>query len=577
MNKQNLETMRHSCSHLMAMAVLKFFPKAKLAIGPAIENGFYYDFELDRPLVPQDLKKIEKIMHKIKAQNLEFKKETWPIQKALNFFKKINQPYKVELIKDLVSGNKKLTTVSVYQSGEFIDLCAGPHLKSTGEIGPFKLLTIAGAYWRGDEKKEMLQRIYGICFETEKEIEKYLWQIEEAKKRDHKKIGLELDLFSFHSEAPGAAFWHPKGMIIWNLLEQYGKSIRQKYDYQEIQTPILAKQILWETSGHWEHYKDSMFYFKVEDTNYCIKPMDCPFNIKIYQTRPRSYRELPVRFTEIGRIMRNEKSGELNGLFRVRHLTQDDSHIFLTEKQIRQEIGILIKMAKSYYKTFGIVPKFNLSTRPDDFMGDIKTWDKAEKDLRDVLKTEKVEYKIKEGDGAFYGPKIDIDIEDALGRPWQLATIQLDFQLPGRFKTEYIDQNGQAKTPVLIHAAIFGTFERFIGIITEHFAGAYPLWLAPVQVKICTISENHRQYAKRVMVELNNRVIRAELDDRNESIGKKIREAEKQKIPYILIIGDKEKQAKTVAVRVRGKGDIGAIKLEKFVKDILQEISTKKI
>ncbi|MCL5795034.1 MAG: threonine--tRNA ligase [Patescibacteria group bacterium] len=456
----SLEAMRHSCSHLMAMAVLQIFPKAKLAIGPAIDNGFYYDFELNRSLIPQDLKQIEKIMHKIKNHDFKFEKQEWPIKKALDYFKKHNQPYKVELIKDLASDNKKLKTVSIYISGEFIDLCAGPHIKSTKEIGPFKLLSIAGAYWRGDEKNKMLTRIYGTCFDNEKDLEQYLWQAEEAKKRDHKKIGQELDLFSFHSEAPGAAFWHPKGMIIWNLLEQYGKSIRQHYGYQEIQTPILAKQILWETSGHWEHYKDSMFYFKVENTNYCIKPMDCPFNIKIYQTKPRSYKELPVRYTEIGRIMRNEKSGELNGLFRVRHLTQDDSHIFLSENQIKKEIGILIKMAKSYYKTFGITPKFNLSTRPDDFMGDIKTWDKAEKDLKNVLQAEKVDYKIKEGDGAFYGPKIDIDIEDALGRPWQLATIQLDFQLPGRFKIEYVDNIGTPKTPVLIHAAIFGISNR---------------------------------------------------------------------------------------------------------------------
>ncbi len=575
----SLDIMRHSASHLMAMAVLQFFPKAKLAIGPSIENGFYYDFDVNRPFTNDDIKKIFKYMHKIQAQNLAFEKEEWPIKKALAYFKKADQPYKVELINDLISKDKKIKVVSIYKTGDFIDLCSGPHVKSTKEINldAIKLTKVSGAYWRGDEHNKMLQRIYGVAFETKKELDEYLKMLEEAEKRDHKKIGAQMDLFSFHSEAPGEVFWHPKGMIIWNLLENLGKSLRKKHKYQEIQTPILAKKNLWETSGHWEHYKDGMFYFNYEKETYCLKPMDCPFNIKIYSTRPRSYRELPIRYTEIGRIMRNEKSGELNGLFRLRQLTQDDSHIFLTENQIEKEVITLLKMANEYYKVFGIKAQFNLSTRPDDYMGDIKTWDKAEKDLIEALKKAKLPYSIKEGDGAFYGPKIDIDIKDALGRPWQLATIQLDFQLPKRFEIEYVDKDGFKKTPVMIHAAIFGSIERFTGIIIEHYAGAFPCWLAPVQIKVLPIGQNHVKYAQAVNQTLLDEGFRVEIDDRSESIGKKIREAEMQKIPYILIVGEKEVASKTVAVRARSKGDLGAIKLDKFIVNVAKEINTKKI
>jgi len=422
-----------------------------------------------------------------------------------------------------------------------------------------------------------MQRVYGVVFESKKELKEYLHMMEEAEKRDHKKLGRELDLFSFHSEAPGSAFWHPKGMIIWNELENFGKSIRKKYGGLEIQTPQLAKNILWKKSGHWDHYKDSMFYFDVEKETYCLKPMDCPFNIKIYQTRQRSYRELPLRYTEIGRVLRNEKSGELNGLFRVRAITQDDAHIFVAERQIEEEIVSLLKMVKEYYKVFEIEPAFFLSTRPDDFLGEINTWDEAETDLKNALAKEEIKYEVKERDGAFYGPKIDIDIKDALGRKWQLATIQLDFQLPQRFELEYIDSDGSRKAPVIIHAAIFGSLERFIGIITEHYAGAFPVWLSPIQALIIPISEEKfGKYAKEVLEKLKVAGIRSEIDAINESLGKRIRNGEKQKIPYMLVVGEKEMDAKSVAVRYRDKGDEGMIKLEDFVERIKKEIADKK-
>lgn len=585
MEKNNLETMRHSCEHVLTMAMMRLWSgRIKAAMGPSTEEGFYFDFDSDIKFSEDNFSKIEKEMAKIIKEDLPIIKDEMSVKEARKFFSsntyKGNE-YKHEWIDEIEGRKEKVSVYHIGKKGQdmpetFVDICSGPHMSSTGKIGAFKLLSVAGAYWHGDEKNKMLQRIYGTCFESQEDLEKYLVQAEEAKKRDHKKIGAELDLFSFHSESPGAAFWHPKGMIIWNLLEGLGKSIRTKYGYKEIQTPILAKQILWKTSGHWDHYKDSMFYFTLDKNDYCIKPMDCPFNIKIYQTKPRSYKELPVRYTEIGRIMRNEKSGELNGLFRARHITQDDSHIFLSEEQVETEIGILIKMAKEYYRVFGITPEFYLSTRPDDYMGDLASWKKAEKALENALKHEKVEYTIKEGDGAFYGPKIDIDIKDALGRPWQLATIQLDFQLPQKFALEYIDQKGNKEMPVMIHAAIFGSLERFIGIITEHYAGAFPLWLTPVQVKILTISEKQSKFSREIITKLSQVGIRVDLDDRNESVGKKIREAEMEKIPYILIIGDKEVAAKSVAVRERGKGDLGIVKLDKFITQIVNEIELKK-
>jgi len=422
----------------------------------------------------------------------------------------------------------------------------------------------------------MLQRIYAYAFETQPELDEFLNNLEEAKKRDHKKIGQALDLFSFHPESPGSAFWHPKGMVIWNELESLGKSIRKKYGNEEIQTPILAKNTLWKTSGHWDHYKEDMFHFKVDKETYVLKPMDCPFNIKIYQEKIRSYKELPIRYTEIGRVLRNEKSGQLNGLFRVRHITQDDAHIFCAKEQVESEIVSLLKMVKEYYKIFDIKPQFYFSTRPDNFMGEKKDWDKAEKNLENALKKEKVSYALKEKDGAFYGPKIDVDIEDSLGRKWQLATIQLDFQLPERFKIDYIDEKGKQKRPVIIHAAIFGGLERFIGIITEHYNGDFPLWLSPVQVKVIPVSDKFTKFARDIEKELNESGLRVEFDSTDESVGKKIRNSELQKIPYMLVLGEKEEKVGKVSVRSRKSGDLGQISIKKLVKKLTKEIEEKK-
>ncbi|TSA44400.1 threonine--tRNA ligase, partial [bacterium] len=551
--KPKIEILRHSLSHVLASAVYEMFPEAKFGMGPAIENGFYYDFNLPRTLIPEDLEILEEKMRRIIAANLKFERADITFMEAEKDFKKAKQPYKVELIKDIKKENSKIKTVTVYRTGNFVDLCSGPHLESTGEINPasFKLTKISGAYWKGNEKNKMLQRIYGVAFESPKELRQYLAMMQEAEKRDHKKLGRELDLFSFHEESQGSAFWHPKGMAVWNEIENFGKGLRKKYGFLEIQTPILAKDSLWKISGHWDHYKDSMFHFETEKETYCLKPMDCPFNIKIYQTKLRSYRDLPIRYTEIGRIMRNEKSGELNGLFRARYLTQDDSHIFCLPEQVEKEISVLLKMIKEYYPTFGIEPKFFLSTRPDDFMGKRSEWDLAEKNLANALKVEKIKYKEKEKDGAFYGPKIDIDIKDALGRNWQLATIQLDFQMPQRFKLEYIDKGGQKRIPVMIHAAIFGSFERFIGILTEHYRGSFPLWLSPVQVEIIPVSEKFGKYSTEVQQKLSAENIRVTMKDAGESLGKRIREAQQEKVNYMLIVGEKEMKAKTVAVRDR--------------------------
>lgn len=578
MNKENkLDILRHSSAHVLAAAVLEMFPEAKFGMGPAVENGFYYDFELPRTLIPEDLPLLEEKMKNIIKANHQFERAELSAQSAKEKFEELGQKYKVEIINDLQVASHQLP-VTIYKTGNFVDLCSGPHIDSTGEIqsDAFKLTRISGAYWKGDEKNVQLQRIYGVIFSNKKELKEYLHQQEEALKRDHKKIGKDLDLFSFHPETPGSAFWHPKGMVIWNELEALGKSIRKKNGYLEIQTPILAKNDLWKISGHWDHYQDSMYHFEHDKGIYCLKPMDCPFNIKIYETQQRSYKDLPIRYTEIGRIIRNEKSGELNGLLRVRHLTQDDSHIFLMENQVEKEIATLLKMVKEYYKIFNIEPTFYLSTRPDDFIGKIEDWDQAEKDLKTALEKEKVSYELKEKDGAFYGPKIDIDIKDALGRPWQLATIQLDFQLPHRFKLEYVSDDGSKKTPIMIHAAIFGSFERFIGILTEHFAGAFPLWLSPVQVMIIPVSEKFEEYAEEVEKKLSENGVRVQTNLESETLGKRIAEAEKQKIPYMIVVGEKEQGAKTVAVRKRGEKKQEVLSTEDFVEKISKEISNKK-
>lgn len=585
------EIIRHSLAHVLAAAVYEMFPEAKFGMGPAVENGFYYDFDLPRTLIPEDLEILEEKMRRIIAANLKFEKADIAFLEAEKYFKKAKQPYKVELIRDIQKEsrstelkNKKIPNTSyqipaiIYRTGKFVDLCSGPHLESTGEINPasFKLTKISGAYWKGNEKNKMLQRIYGVAFSSPKELRQYLSMMEEAEKRDHKKLGRDLDLFSFHAESPGSAFWHPKGMTVWNELEKYGKNLRKKYGFREIQTPLLAKNILWKQSGHWDHYKDSMFSIESENETFCLKPMDCPFNILMYKEKSKSYRDLPVRFTEIGRIMRNEKSGELNGLLRVRYLTQDDSHIFCLPEQVEKEISGLLKMVKEYYPSFGIDPKFFLSTRPDNFMGKKSEWDIAEKNLANALRKEKISYEVKEKDGAFYGPKIDIDIKDALGRKWQMATIQLDFQMPQRFRLEYIDNAGKKRVPAMIHAAIFGSFERFIGILTEHFSGAFPLWLSPVQAEIIPVSEKFEKYAKEILKKLSDANIRVDMKDSDESLGKRIRAAQNEKINYMLIVGEKETKAKTVAVRDREKGDLGAMKIEKFLEKFQKETGSKK-
>jgi len=571
-----LEIIRHSLSHIMAKAILKLYPKAKFAIGPAVDNGFYYDIDYGEMKISEsDLLKIEDEMKKIIKANLLFEKLEMTINEALAQEEKNGQIYKQELIGEFKKQGE--ITVSYYKLGELEDLCRGPHIKSSGQVqlNSFKLEKLAGAYWRGDEKNKMLTRIYGLAFNNKTELDNYLKMIEEAEKRDHKKIGKELDLFSFHSEAPGACFWHPKGMIIWNELEALGKELRKKYNYEEIQTPILAKQILWEVSGHWDHYQDSMFHFETENETYVIKPMDCPFNIKIYQEKQRSYKELPVRYTEIGRVMRNEKSGELNGLFRVRHITQDDSHIFLIKNQIEKEIATLLKMAKEYFYYFKIEPKFYLSTRPEDSMGEIKDWDEAEKDLENALKNENIKYEIKEKDGAFYGPKIDINIKDSLGRSWQLATIQLDFQLPQRFKIEYIDNDGKKKTPVMIHAAIFGSIERFTGILIEHYAGAFPIWLSPVQVKIISVGATHIEFCKKLAIEFKQNDIRVEVDELDDTVGNKIRKAVAEKTPYMLVIGDREIGSDKLSVRDRGEKATREVGKEEFIREVRDKIKEK--
>lgn len=568
--KFDIETIRHSLSHVMAAAVLEMFPEAKLGIGPAIDNGFYYDFDLPRTLIPEDLPLLEAKMKAIIKQNLPFERVEVTSDEAIKRLSKSDQPYKLELIEELKADGEK--NISIYKTGDFIDLCKGPHVGNTSDLKSvsWKLDKIAGAYWKGSEKNKMLQRIYALAFETKENLQEYLKQREEAEKRDHKRIGTDLDLFSFHGECPGMPFWHEKGMVIWNQLETLGKGLRKKYGYIEIKTPILAKNTLWITSGHWDHYRDGMFTFEIDNDVYGVKPMDCPFNILIYKTKQRSYRDLPMRYTEIGRVFRKEKSGELNGLLRVQEITQDDSHILLREDQVEEEIGRLIDMTKEFYARLGLEPQFFLSTRPDDFMGEIKTWDKAESDLKKTLNDKGIDYALKDKDGAFYGPKIDVNVNDALGRSWQVATIQLDFQLPGRFDCAYISQDGSKETPVMIHAAIFGSFERMTGILLEHYAGALPVWLAPIQAIVLPISDRHFDYAKEVVQTLRDMNIRVESDDRTESIGKKIREAEMQKIPYMLIVGDKEIEAKKVAIRKYGEGDKGQSSLQNLVEEICQ-------
>ena len=564
----------HTTSHIMAQAIKRLYPEIKLAIGPSIDNGFYYDFDTEKPFTPEMLEAIEKEMKKIIKEDLQIERFELPRKEAIKFMEEKKEPYKVELINDLPED----AIISFYKQGEFTDLCAGPHVMSTGKIKAVKLLSSSGAYWRGNEKNKMLQRIYGISFPKASQVDEYVNMIEEAKKRDHRKLGKELELFFFDETAPGMAYWMPKGFTMMNTLIDFWRKEHKKRGYQEFSGPQLNSSELWKISGHWDHYKEDMFVLTDADGNeQALKPMNCPNSIKIYQSKLRSYKDLPLRFNDVDVIHRNEKSGQLNGLFRVRMFRQDDSHNYITEEQIGSEIKDIIEIAKQLYSVFGLEYKLTLSTRPEeDFMGEIETWDKAENDLRKVLDEICGEgnYQVNEGDGAFYGPKIDIKMKDCLGREWQMGTVQLDFQLPQRFNLHYIDKDGNKKTPIMVHRALFGSFDRFIGIITEHFAGAFPTWLAPVQVRILPIADSHKEYAEKLKEKLEEYDIRVELDEREEKIGYKIREAQLQKIPYMLIVGDKEVEANAVGVRSRKDGDIGAMSVEDFINKIEEEIKT---
>ena len=564
----------HSSAHLMAEAIEALFPGTKFGIGPAIEQGFYYDIDInEHTLSPDNLAKIEEKMIELAQRDVPFIREEKSWEEAVAFYTKKKDSYKLELLDEL-----KGKTITLYHHGNFTDLCSGPHIPSTGRIKAIKLLSVAGAYWRGSEKNKMLQRIYGITFPSQKELDEYIFRIEEAKRRDHRKLGKELELFVFHDIAPGAPFWLPKGMIIFRELEKFLREELDHNGYQEINTPILVKKDLWEQSGHWAHYRENMFLVESDETTYALKPMNCPESTYVYRNKIRSYKDLPLRYSEIGRLHRNEISGALGGMFRVRQITMDDAHIYCRPDQILSEVNSLIDLVARFYSIFGLKPIYNLSTRPDEAMGDIKLWEQAEESLKKALESKNITYNLKPKDGAFYGPKIDVLIEDAIGREWQIATIQLDFvMLPERFELEYIAEDGSRQRPVAIHRAIFGSFERFVGIITEHFAGAFPTWLSPLQAVILPITDAFNDYAQQVFHALKNAKVRVELDFRNEKVGFKIREWELKKVPYMLVVGEKEKSNHTVSIRQHKKGDIGAKSLNDFIQKIAKEISEKSL
>lgn len=562
----------HTTSHIMAQAVLRLFPEAKLAIGPAIDNGFYYDFDIDKPFTPEDLINIEEEMRKIIKEDLSLERFELPRDEAVKFMQGRNQPYKVELIEALSEN----AVISFYKQGEFVDLCAGPHIPSTGKVKAVKLLSVAGAYWRGDEHNKMLQRIYGISFPKKSMLDEYLTRIEEAKQRDHRKLGQELDLFSLHEEGPGFPFFHPKGMIIRNVLEDFWRKEHRKHGYEEIKTPIILNKELWIQSGHWDHYKDNMYFTKIDDQDYAIKPMNCPGSMIMYKRTMHSYKELPIRLCELGLVHRHEKSGVLHGLMRVRCFTQDDAHIFMLPSQVTDEIIGVIDLIDYFYSLFGFKYHVELSTRPEDSMGTDEQWEMATEALKVALEKKGLDYKVNEGDGAFYGPKIDFHLEDSIGRTWQCGTIQLDFQMPERFDLTYIGEDSEKHRPIMLHRVIFGSIERFIAILTEHYAGALPTWLAPVQVKILSITDRSLEYARSLQMHLEELDIRTELDNRNEKIGYKIRAAQIEKVPYMLVIGDKEVENVAVSVRSRSKGDMGSMSVDDFEDLIKTEIKSKK-
>ncbi len=573
MEVKDFEALRHTASHILAQAVKRIYPDAKLGIGPSIDDGFYYDFDLTVRLSTDDLAKIEEEMKRIILEDLLLEKVIMGREEAEATFREMGELYKLELIAELPADED----ISIYRQGEFIDLCRGPHLKSTGSVPAFKLLSIAGAYWRGDEKNKMLQRIYGTAFFSEEELEKYLYRLEEAKKRDHRKLGRELDLFSFHDEGPGFPFLHPRGVIVWNQLIEYWRQLHNANGYEEIRTPVLLKEELWHQSGHWENYRENMYFTSIDETNYAIRPMNCPGGLLIYKSRPRSYREFPLRMAEMGLVHRHELSGVLHGLLRVRSFHIDDAHIYMLPEQITEEVLGVTAMAEEIYNTFGLEYRLELSTRPEKYMGSLQDWEKAEQALALALDKRGLAYMINEGDGAFYGPKIDFLVSDSLGRSWQLGTIQLDFQLPQRFDLTYVGPDGQEHRPVLLHRALFGAMERFLGILVEHFAGAFPLWLAPVQVIILPISEKNISYAKQLQGILNERNIRAAVDGREEKIGYKIRQAQNQKFPYMAVLGDRETQACNISLRHRSKGDMGVFEIEEFVAMLTDEIKNRKL
>ncbi|MEZ7544222.1 threonine--tRNA ligase [Veillonella atypica] len=564
-------TLRHTASHVMAQAVKRLWPEAKLAIGPAIDKGFYYDIDMEHTLTPEDLTKIEKEMSRIVKENLPITKSVMSRQEAIEFFKSKNEDYKVELIEDLPED----AVISCYAQGDFFDLCAGPHVASTGKVKAFKLQSIAGAYWRGDEKNKMLQRIYGTAFEKKEELDAYLHMLEEAAKRDHRKLGKELGLFVIKEEGPGFPFFLPKGMALRNELENFWREVHHDFEYDEIRTPIILNKQLWETSGHWDHYRENMYTTIIDDEEYAIKPMNCPGGILVYQNEMHSYRDLPLRYAELGLVHRHELSGALHGLFRVRAFTQDDAHVFMLPEQMQSELMKVIELFDRIYSQFGLKYHVELSTKPDNAMGDDAIWEAATEALRNAIEAKGIDYVINPGDGAFYGPKLDYHIEDSLGRTWQCGTIQLDMNLPERFNVEYIGEDGQKHRTIMIHRACFGSMERFIGILTEHYAGAFPTWMAPVQVKVLPISEKHVEYANQLAKQMRHDYVRVEVDDRSEKIGYKIRQAQMEKVPYMLVVGDKEMEDNSVNVRKHGGDELGTVPFDEFFNSIKIEIKER--
>ena len=572
-NEEGKGAFFHTTSHIMAQAIKRLYPETKLAIGPSIENGFYYDLDRETPFVAEDLEKIEKEMKKIVKEDLEITRFTKPRDEAIAYFKEKDEPYKVELIEDLPEDAE----ISFYQQGEFVDLCAGPHLMTTKPVKAIKLTSLAGAYWRGNEKNKMLTRIYGISYPKKAQLDEYLTMLEEAKKRDHRKLGKELGLFMMCEEGPGFPFFLPKGMVLKNTLLDYWRELHKKAGYVEVSTPIILSRHLWETSGHWDHYKENMYTTQIDGEDYAIKPMNCPGGMLVYKMEPRSYKELPLRLGELGLVHRHEKSGQLHGLMRVRCFTQDDAHIFMTEAQIENEIQKVVKLIDEVYKKFGFTYHVELSTRPDDSMGTEEEWEVATNALENAIKAMNIPYEVNEGDGAFYGPKLDFHLQDSIGRTWQCGTIQLDFQLPQRFEAEYIGADGEKHRPIMIHRVVFGSIERFIGILIEHYAGKFPTWLAPVQAKVLPVSDKFADYAKQVAEALKASGVRVEVDDRDEKLGYKIRQAQLQKVPYMLILGEKEQSAGTVSVRKRDLIDendspeLGTMSVEEFAAIIKEE------